>query len=89
VSSYVSQASNLTRRSEVIVLTSGCGHIRIWTRCSCGALHRGQLSCTHCFRCRITIPVAVSSLIHLEMNFWNGNEARLRALAILDHETVS
>ena len=89
MSSYVSQASNLTRRSEVIVLTSGCGHIRIWTRCSCGALHRGQLSCTHCFRCRITIPVAVSSLIHLEMNFWNGNEARLRALAILDHETVS
>ena len=45
--------------------------------------------CTHCFQRRITIPVTISSLIHFEMNFWNGKDALLWALAILGHKTES
>jgi len=89
VSSCVTNTSNLTRRSFVSFLTSGWGHVKIWTRCSCGVFYRGQWSRTCCFQWCITIPVAVSSLMYLDMNLWKGKEARLWVLTMLGHDTES
>ena len=85
VSFLVNHTSNSTSRLSVRDRTSGCGHVRMCTRCSSRTSHQGQWSCSLCLRRRIT----VSSLIYLEINFWNGKEARLRALTILDQATDS
>ena len=61
VSSLVSHTSSSTSMLSVKDRTSGCGHVRMCTRCSSGASHLGQLSCIHCLWQHITMPVAVST----------------------------
>ena len=85
--SFSSQTDSSNMRVCLKAIESSEVQVSMCSKCSSSSSHFGHAERIHCFIRFITLLVAVSLLIHFNMNHWTGNYVSFLALPKLCQST--